>query len=294
MLANRKYILYAILAAMLLCYGGDWLLRIGIRGPLGRAEEHSRQLRKRILARKALLKAIRQEKEQLAVWETQSLPADPLLARSLYQAWLVQLLEHVGMDKANVDAGQPTNYRGLYELFSFSVRGQGSLEQLTQLLFEFYRAGHLHQIRSLELTPSLGGQQFGIAIQIEALALPYIKRVGELGQAKVERLASDKLADYAVIAQRNVFAGGGGADALDYTRFTAVTYAQGRPQAWFNLGLHGETVQKGVGEVLEAGPVRGTILEIDDQDVILNIDGEHRLLAIGEMLSQASALPPGW
>jgi hypothetical protein len=293
MIASRKYILWAILAAMVLFYGGDWLMGTVVRGPLMRAQEETKQLKETIRKRKADLKAIREEKKQLAVWESQSLPADPLVARSLYQAWLVQLLEHVGLVKPNVDAAQPANHKDLYEVFSFTVRGQGTLEQLTQLLFEFYRAGHLHQIRSLELAPSQGGQQFGISIQIEALALPYIKRVGELGHAKVERLASNNLADYAGIARRNVF-GGGDPDTLDYTRFTAITYAQGQPQVWFSLGLGGETLQKSVGEVLEIGPFRGRILEIHDEDVILDIDGEHRLLAIGETLSQASALPPGW
>jgi hypothetical protein len=63
---------------------------------------------------------------------------------------------------------------------------------------------------------------------------------------------------------------------------------------WFSFDLRGETVQKSIGETLEIGPFRGTILEIDDEDVILEIDGQRRLLAIGEPLSKASALPPGW
>jgi hypothetical protein len=215
------------------------------------------------------------------------------LARSLYQAWLVELVEHVGLVNPNVDSSEPVNHKDLYHALSFTVRGQGTLEQASQLLFEFYRAGHLHQIRGLELTPSQQGRQFNIALAIEALALPQIERRDQLGSAKGNRLISNKLADYQIIARRNVFGGSSDPDVLAYTRLTAVTYTQGRPQAWFSVEIRGETVKRGVGEVLEIGPFRGAILEIKDADVILEIDGQHRLLSIGETLSQASALPPG-
>jgi hypothetical protein len=292
MLANRKHVLWAIFSALLLFFGGDWVLRIAVRGPVEQAEMQTKQLKEKISRKKADLKRIREEYDQLAVWETQSLPADARLARSLYQAWLVELVEHVGLEKPNVDSSEPVNHKDLYNMLSFTVRGQGTLEQATQLLFEFYRAGHLHQIRSLELTPSQRGRQFNVALGIEALALPQIKRQDELSSTKGNRLISDKLADYQIITRRNVFGAGNDPDVLAYTRLTAITYTQGRPQAWFSVDVRGETVKRSIGEVLEIGPFRGTILAIQDTDVLLQIDGQHRLLSIGETLPQASALPP--
>ncbi len=289
---NRQYFLGTIFAALVLFFGGDWLLQVVVRDPLQRAKAQTKQLRENIRRKKADLKQIRAEQEQIAVWETQSLPANAPLARSLYQAWLVQLVKHVGLVKPNVDSGEPVNHKDLYRMLSFTVRGDGTLEQATQLLFEFYRAGHLHQIRSLELTPSAEARQFSISLAIEALALPDIKRQDELGSAHGDRLISNKLADYQIIARRNVFGSGTDPDVLAYTRLTGVTYSRGRPQAWFSVDLRGETLQKTVGEVLEIGTFRGTILDIQDEDVILDIDGQHRLLTIGEPLSRASALPP--
>jgi hypothetical protein len=289
----RKYVLWIAFGGLLLFYGGDWLLGVAVRGPMERAQAKNEQLKKRRDGRKAELRAIREEKEQLAVWEAQSLPSDPRLARSLYQAWLVQLVEHVGLAKPSVDSGDPVNRKDLYQMFSFTVRGQGTLDQATRLLFEFYRAGHLHQIRSLELSPSQQGTQFGISLVIEALALPDIKRRDELGSADGDRLASKQLADYQIIAKRNVFGGGGDPDVLSYTRLTAVTFVEGRPQAWFSVDLDdGKTLQKSAGETIEIGTFRAVILEIDGEDVILEIDGQRRLLTIGEPLAEAAALPP--
>jgi hypothetical protein len=289
---HRQYFLGTILAVLALYFGGDWLLEVAVREPMQRAKAQTKQLRENIRRKKADLKQIRAEEEQLAVWETQSLPAEAPLARSLYQAWLVQLVEHVGLLKPNVDSGEPVNRKDLYQTLSFTVRGEGTLEQATQLLFEFYRAGHLHQIRSLELTPSAEGKQFSISLAIEALSLPYIKRGDQLGSAHGDRLLSAKLADYRVIAQRNVFGSGTDPDVLAYTRLTGITSSQGRPQAWFTLDTRGETLQKAVGDVLEIGSFRSTIVDIQDADVILDVDGQHRLLSIGEALSEASALPP--
>ena len=291
---NRNHVLWIIFAILSLFFGGDWLWGIVVRGPIEQARTQTKQLREKILLKKTDLKKIREESEQLAVWETQSLPADTRLARSLYQAWLVELVKYVGLVNPNVDSSEPANHKDLYNMLAFTVRGQGTLEQATQLLFEFYRAGHLHQIRSLELTPSQQGRQFNIALAIEALALPQIERQDKLSSAEGDRLISNKLADYQIIARRNVFGAGGDPDVLAYTRLTAVTYAQGRPQAWFSVDIRGETVKRSIGEVLEIGPFRGTILEIQDADVIFEIDGQHRLLSIGETLLQASALPPGF
>lgn len=251
--ANRRYVLWTVFAALALYFGGDWLLDVMVREPMQRAKAQTKQLRENIRRKKADLKQIRAEQEQLAIWETQSLPAEAPLARSLYQAWLVQLVEHVGLRKPNVDSGEPVNHKDLYQMHSFMVRGEGTLEQATQLLFEFYRAGHLHQIRSLELTPSAEGKQFSISLAIEALSLPYIKRGDQLGSAHGDRLASAKLADYQIIARRNVFGSGADPDVLAYTRLTGVTVSRGRPQAWFTVDTRGETLQKAVGEVLEIG-----------------------------------------
>jgi hypothetical protein len=213
------------------------------------------------------------------------------LARSLYQAWLVALVEHVGLTKPNVDSNEPVNHKDMYEQYAFTVRGQGTLEQLTQLLFEFYQASHLHQIRTLDLTPVQQGRQFNISLIVEAVSFPEIKRRDALSDVKSDRPAFGKLSDYQVIAGRNVFAAAGGADSLAGTRLTAVTYAQGRPQAWFSRD-RGDTLQLGVGDTAEVGSFHVAIVDVTEDDVVVEINGQPRLLAIGETLSQASALPP--
>ena len=121
--------------------------------------------------------------KQLELWQRRSLPSDPQVARSLYQAWLLGLVGRVGLGNHSVDAGEPRNRGGYYQI-SFTVQGRGSLEQLTAFLHEFYSAGHLHQIQSLVITPAGRNDMLDLSITIEALALA--------GADRKDRLTSEK------------------------------------------------------------------------------------------------------
>ena len=42
----------------------------------------------------------------------------------------------------------------IYSVLSFTIHGQGTLDELTRFLFEFYNAGYLHQIHYIDIKPS--------------------------------------------------------------------------------------------------------------------------------------------
>ncbi|HVX10488.1 MAG TPA: hypothetical protein VHC22_04870 [Pirellulales bacterium] len=91
--------------------------------------------------------------KKLAAWKQRSLPADLVLARSLYKNWLARLLERTRLAKASVTLGAEVPKLGIYTKMSVNVRGQGTMEQVVQLLFDFYQADQLHSIRQMTLTP---------------------------------------------------------------------------------------------------------------------------------------------
>jgi hypothetical protein len=99
--------------------------------------------------------------KKLAEWQHRSLPTDLVLARSLYKNWLAGLIERTRLAKADVTIGADMPKPGIYVKVPVGVRGQGTMEQMIQFLFEFYQADHLHYIRQLTLTPLAGNDAGG-------------------------------------------------------------------------------------------------------------------------------------
>ena len=213
-------------------------IRWPTRGPCKNGGPKPIRLRDDIAKRELDLAKFRKASRESKPGKAQSLPSDTEVARSLYQAWLVELVGSAGLSNPNVDSGEPVSRKGMYNSLSFSVRGRGTLKQLTKFLFDFYRADHLHQIQSLSLTPVPRLEELDFAISIEALSLDNAAHKDQLSDHVSDRLASEDLADYQSIVERNLFGvGGGGADEADFAYLTAIIEVNGQPEAWFTLRL---------------------------------------------------------
>ncbi|MBN2292723.1 MAG: hypothetical protein JXM70_09880 [Pirellulales bacterium] len=288
---HRKKLLLGVLGLIVIFYAGDWLLENLLEGPLEARRKTKASLEKNIQTQEESLARARKAGKQLSVWEEQSLPSNTEVASSTYQVWLLQVIQRAGLSAQGVNSSEPIN-KGMYSLLSFSARAHGSLEQLTRFLFEFYRAGHLHQLRSLSITPIQKTGELDLVISVEAMVLPSTDRDKEFATQISDRLASEKLEDYMSIVKRNLFDVGGGLDPTDQTVLTTVTYVDGKPEVWFLLRGTDELLKLKKGDRLEIGLFSGTLAEIEDTDVILESEGERWLLSIGENLTQATALPP--
>ncbi len=300
---KREIILAAGLGAILVLYVGNWLYQANYVDPLEQRRAEVDRLRADIAKRELDMARFRKANERLKRWQAQSLPSDAGRARSLYRTWLVGFFNSAevgpaevgsaGFTNPNVDSSEPVTRKGLYTSLGFSARGRGTLEQLTNFLYAFYRTDHLHRIQTLSLTPVPRSDELDIAISIEALSLPNAERKDRLSTRISDRLASQQLADYRPIAERNLFGiGGGGFDAADFAYLTAITEVNGEPEAWFTLRASGELLKLRHGQSFQIGALEGTIAEISDSDVILLCDDERWLVGVGENLMQASTLPP--
>jgi hypothetical protein len=306
----RPYVLGAAFAALLLYFGGEWILENVLQGPIENARQRNASLRKQKKDKEEDLERAHQATEFLVRWEKQSLPSDLESARWLYQAWLVELVEDVGLGSPSVNSGQPISRGGLFHTIGFSVRGRGTLEQLTRFLFAFYRTDLLHQVRLLIITPLANTEQLDLTLSIEAAVLPRAGPEGTDGATaeqrqetifedfrrrtyrESERLASLTLVDYDPITTRNLFGLGGKPDPTDHAYLTAINSVDGEPEAWFTLRATDEVLKLRQGDGFQIGPVAGTIAEIAGSDVIIESDGERWLLTLGERLVDAYALPP--
>lgn len=290
---TRQMLLYGVLAAVVLyVMGGEQLIESLIDGPLKVESKRKKKLEKDLKKAKKEFALARKTGQRIADWEIRSLPGDPEVARSLYQAWLVDVVTRAGLTDQNIQSGSPIPRKGIYHSLSFSVRIRGTLNQMTKFLYEFYRADYLHQIQSIGITPLRNAGLLDLSISIEALVLRSAKRTNHLSTAVSKEFAQASLSDYDPIVRRNVFGIGGGVDAAAYTFLTGVAPSKGEPEAWFTMRTDGKVLKLRRGENLQVGQFSGTIAEIQGSDVILEADGERWLISVGENLDQATALPP--
>ncbi|MBI3836474.1 MAG: hypothetical protein HY288_00895 [Planctomycetia bacterium] len=289
---KREMILAAGLGAIAAAYGGHWIYQASYETPLAERREETGRLREDIEKRKLDLARFQKASKELKHWQAQSLPSDTEVARSLYQAWLVGLVSSAGFSNPNVDSSEPVTRKGMYDALNFSVRSRGSLKQLTRFLFDFYRADHLHQIQSMSLTPVPRLEELEIVLAIEAFSLPEADRQKQLSMKVSDRLASENLAEYQAIVERNLFGvGGNGADEADFAYLTAVIEVNGEPEAWFTLRASGKLLKLRRQQSFEIGQFKGTVAEIHGSEVVLLCDDERWLISVGENLMQASTLP---
>ncbi len=283
---RRKQLLLAGLVLLAVFYAGDWVLTNWIEKP-------KEQRRKQIIAIQAQIKEYnqkyiaraQQDAQWLRYWYSQSLPANPAVAQSLYRAWLLEVGQYVGIAGRNVNAAEPVR-RGAFLSMSFSMRGRGTLEQLTRFLYEFYSAGHLHKITTISLAP-VGQGVLDLSLGIETLIIPQAGRT-ELGTGRAYRLTSLSLDDYGAISRRNLFSvgGGGSVDPAGHTYLTAVNYVNNQPQAWFTLRTTGAVMKlRPDDELVQTGDSVRKLCQVENLEGIFFDGNRSEIGSIGEIES---------
>jgi hypothetical protein len=282
------------------------VLEHAIEGPIREAERTAAKLEKGIEQRKTALAQAKTASELLDRWESQSLPADTEVARSLYQAWLLELVGDAEFSNPSVSSSEATGRKGVYQAFIFSLRARGTLDQLRRFLFAFYQTDLLHQIRSLNITPIGNAQLLDLSFTIEALALmtkgnlapdaspeTVFEQFRQRTWRTSDRLASDRLEAYDSVVQRNLFGTGPGeTDPTDHTYLTSITATNNVPEVWFTLRTTDEVFKLRPGEPVQIGSLQFSVAETYGTDVIIQTGDERWLLTLGDKLTDAFALPP--
>jgi len=177
---KREKTLALIVAALLLVVLGRFFFTAGW-GPLKTLGDRRDELRKEVDKKNDRVARSQKAQARLAEWNRRSLPSDPVVARSLYQNWLLGLGKEAGFQGTKVDVtGQGRQRGGVYRALCFTVQARATIEKLTDFLYKFYSADQLHQIRSLSIKPTVGSGDLDLTVVVEALSLPDAKPAPEV------------------------------------------------------------------------------------------------------------------
>lgn len=233
--------------------------------------------------------------DKLDIYQQRALPYDLDGARSKYQLWLSRLVKTNEMSRgSSVEVGMPASItiedggkkKEAYRRYSFTMNCGGTLQQVTQLLFDFYQTGHLHKINTLSLVRS-GGGRFNLSIGGEALGLATGDRKAELSQVAGNRLAKASVVDYSTIVRRNIFSREVGA-TLKLISLSSVTFDRtGIPEAWFKVGAPQQTKKLQRGGKFTVAVHEIEVIDIQPRSVLVAVDGSVFDLAVGESLFDA-------
>ena len=285
---NRQHVLLAVLAAMGLFQGGDYVLSSMIQGPLAELRGDNADLQESIDKKKQLLAESRSAGQKIEAWKKKSLPTNTEEARSLYRNWLVDLIRSAKLTSASVDPGSARN-RGKCRTIPFTVRARGRLDQIVNALFRFENTNQLHRIVSLRLSPVSNSGQFDLTLSIEALIVPGSKRKS-VNTGKASVLAFADRSDYDVISRDNIFGIGiDRKDPMQLTILSAVTSRNGEAMAWITEQIANKVHQLPAGAEFDTVAMTGKIVSVDENSVVIESGEQQLTLAIGQSFAEAQS-----
>jgi hypothetical protein len=314
-LGQRERIL-ALVAAVLIAFVAGRTIWAIVSTPFRIRQTARATLINSIWAKERQLQDIQKAKEQLKEWAARSLPADPAVARRLYQNWLLECAQNARLEAIQVDSGEVRREKNLFYRMPFTVRGQGTLESLTRFLYAFYSRDYLHAIQRLSITPVKEGKRIDLLISIEAIALDDAVAKDSLPSGPlVERKLPDLKEYVKTIVDRNVFVAytppppppppspprptrpvrpptPPPEPVLDPSQFAyvnGIVEVNGKREVWLYIRTENKTLRLGENDTFEVGEVRGRVLKIGVREVNLEINGHVRTLALGDNLAAALA-----
>lgn len=301
-LQKREKVLAGIMGALLVAIIG-WQSLSVFAGYVGNLRRQRNQLAEEIAQCQEQIDAAKEAQERLDQWNRRALPSDPVSARSAYQNWLLEQVCEGQLDKFVVNAGESRRSPHAYTRLSFTVGGRGTLEELTELLFHFYSACHLHKIVSLTITPVEQTKELSLSISIEALSLPGADQRDRLADKPAQRLAFSELDAYlSTIAQRKIFSpyqptpekadpseqSGPDWDKIKQLVVTAIVEADGKPQVWIELRPTDQRFELGEEDSFEVGSLTGSVIRIGQREVELEVGGNRYRVALGKSVKEAT------
>lgn len=301
MTPRTKWLMIAGLAVFGL-YGADSLYRSWIEQPTQQLNLKLDAVTRGISDSKSDQLVAQKLGKRLDGYAARGLPYNAQLARSLYQEWLLDLVERHQFASTAVDAAQPVaieirsrTKKGkrvtVGHKIAYSVRGQASLANLASFLDDFRNAGHLHKIRSLSLNPIGNEGQLDISLGIEVLCLEASPNKDQLSDFEWVHNAENPASDYSDLVRRNLFARGF-AKALNDIELKAITFnREGKAEAWFTVDRIGTIRTITAGNQIPVALHDIAVVEVLADKVLVRVNQDPHWITLGQSIGEVCSQP---
>jgi hypothetical protein len=283
-------------------YGGDSVYRSWIEEPTQQLNARLDSVTRNIADSKGDQLVAQKLGKRLDGYAARALPYDPQLARSLYQEWLLDLVERHQFASTAVDAAQPVaievrsrTKKGKRILvghrIAYSLRGQASLAKLAAFLNDFRFAGHLHKIRSVSLNPIGNAGQLDTSLAIEVLCLETSSNKDQLSDLELVQDSESPTHDYSDLVKRNLFARGF-AKALNDIELKAITFnREGKAEAWFKIDRVGTIKTITAGNQVPVALHDIAVVEVLTDKVLVRVNQDPHWITLGQSIGEVCAPP---
>ncbi|GAA4437702.1 putative Ig domain-containing protein [Bremerella cremea] len=81
-------------------------------------------------------------------------------------------------------------------------------------------------------------------------------------------------------------------DEAKFTYLTGTVAVGGQPKAWLNNRPKNQQLRLGPGDTFTIGSLKGKVVDVKDREVIIEIEGDLKVLTIGQPLADAATMGP--
>jgi len=286
-----------------------WIGTMGVDGFRNAREKNYRTLanvKEELSRAKEANERGREAQREIRKLARRSLPTDLDMAKSSYEDWLREQLIESGLYVSELNDKSSGGGNKRFQEISFQISAEGSLAQLSDFLYRFYSAGHLHRISETNLSPDRDSEVLIISLTIDALSLEDCKRTesltdqpGDLPLPPLEEIRQAIVGrDIFAVYQPAILAGSHDGDQLAgeldsllaQARFTGTTYGQGGWQMAVRMEESGDMLFFRQGDPIEIGRFAGQITELDGRRAVVTLKNQQVTIRLGQYLSQAQPL----
>ncbi len=308
---KRERILLAMVVVILFLLSAESLITETILQPLDEREARVADLEQRIQANDRSFTRIQVAQKQQKNLAVRSLPADPSVASTLYQNWLLETAADSGLDEVIVTPHRVVPESDAFVRFPFSIQASTTLKGLCEFMHSFDQAELLQKITqvSVESNDRSRDPRLQITVHLEAIALDQAEpRTTLFPDSESHANAEpDEEKNYDALLQRNFFVRGYGGPNLRSTAslvqknkkpkpkpvdFGAQTYliasllTDGKREAW----LFDRTCENKIvlfeGSPFAVAEFTGRVATIERDHVIVEIEGVTKKLDLGRNFRQ--------
>lgn len=313
---TREMILLALFSGALAFSAGASSVTDALFGPIREREARVESLQRRIEQQKIDDARLQAADGKLKTWQKQSLPPDPSIASTLYQNWLIDLTNQTQMHEAVVTPNRVVPEGETYSRIPFTIKARTKLGPFCDFLQEFYATSLLHKITriSIETTQHTLDPRLDITVQLEALALnaasPRAVLLDEAIDPPIPPLLQLRTkSDYQRIIQRNLFVRGYNGppapviipsakstrptdrtqakfDAAAHVYLVASFRRDDQREAWMYDRTRNEQTVLFEGQPFNIADIRGIVLVIGNDFILVEIAGKTHRLELGKNLRQ--------